>query len=69
VCGVGVWQKVEFAPHPYFRDFFNVFTGFIECSIGCGKMSTLRHTLKAVNIRAMGDLKKEKIPCKQKRGE
>ena len=46
-----MWQKVGFAPHPYFCCFFNAFIGFIEYNTGCGKKSTLRHTLKLVFIR------------------
>ena len=49
-----MWHKVEFAPHPCFLSFFNVFIGFVECSMGCGKMSTLRHTLRPINTRAVG---------------
>ena len=32
-----VWQKVGFAPHPYFHVFPNVFTDFVEYNIGVAK--------------------------------
>ena len=40
-------------PHPYFLVFCNEFIGFVEYNIGCGKMSTLRHTLSLVNTRVI----------------
>ena len=50
---IGVWHKVGFVPHPYFLVFCNEFIGFVEYNIGCGKMSTLRHTLNPVNTRVI----------------
>jgi hypothetical protein len=36
---------------PLFFCFFNDFIGFVEYNIGCGKKSTLRHTLSLAIIR------------------
>ena len=55
-----MWHKVDFAPHLIFLRFSNVFIGFVECSMGCGKMSTLRHTLKACKGKGLGDVKSVK---------
>ena len=65
-----MWHKVEFAPHPCFHVFFNVFIGFIEYSIGCGTMSTLCHTCKASNHKGyMGIRKGEKHHARRNANE
>jgi len=48
-----VWRKVGFVPHPIFFRFSNAFISFIEYIIGCGKMSTLRHTLQPCKYKGL----------------
>jgi len=64
VLGIGEWSKgvaqSRLCATPCFLRFLNAFIGFVEYSMGCGKMSTLRHTLKACNGKGLGDVKSVK---------